>query len=163
MRITLVFVWDAGDGLLVLGYPKESYTKLTGNFFSLRALRALPLYAAGILAVDLLLLFLGYYLSKRNIIRNTEPIIASIETLSDGKPVSLSLRGELCEVAESVNKASRILGRQNEARTNWISGGFPRYTNTAFHYYGVCRTYRAKRCRQRHDPGAGRQYSSGKV
>ena len=27
-----VFVWNAADGLLVLGYPKDSYTKLTSNY-----------------------------------------------------------------------------------------------------------------------------------
>jgi len=117
-----VFVWNAEDGLLVLGYPKDSYTKLTSNYFSIQAIQTLPLYFTGMLAIDLLLLFLAYYLSKRKIIRNTEPIVGSIQTLSDGKPVSLSMRGELSEVADSVNKASRILSRQNEARANWISG-----------------------------------------
>lgn len=117
-----VFVWNAENGLLVLGYPKDSYTKLTSNYFSIRAIQTLPFYFTGMLAVDLLLLFLAYYMSKRKIIRNTEPIVDSIETLSNGKPVSLSMRGELSEVAESVNKASRILSRQNEVRADWISG-----------------------------------------
>lgn len=117
-----VFVWNTEEGLLVLGYPKDSYTKLTSNYFSIQAIRALPLYFSGMLAVDLLLLFFTYHLSKRKIIKNTEPIISSIETLSNGKPVSLSMRGELSEVAESVNKASQILSRQNEARADWISG-----------------------------------------
>ncbi|HRX58588.1 MAG TPA: HAMP domain-containing sensor histidine kinase, partial [Eubacteriales bacterium] len=117
-----VFIWNAGDGLLVLGYPKDSYTKLTSNYFSIHAIQTLPLYFSGMLAVDLLLLFLAYYFSKRKIIRNTEPIVASIEALSSGKPVSLSGCGELSDVAESVKKASRIISRQNEARANWISG-----------------------------------------
>ena len=34
----------------------------------------------------------------------------------------MSTQGELSEVADSVNKASLILSRQNEARANWISG-----------------------------------------
>lgn len=117
-----VFVWNTDSGLLVLGYPKDSYTKLTSNYFSIQAIRTLPLYFSGMLAVDLLLLFFSYHLSKRKIIKSTEPIISSIETLSNGKPVSLSISGELSEVADSVNKASKILSRQNEARANWISG-----------------------------------------
>jgi signal transduction histidine kinase len=117
-----VFVWNTDSGLLVLGYPKDSYTKLTSNYFSIQAIRTLPLYFSGMLAVDLLLLFFTYHLSKRKIIKSTEPIISSIETLSNGKPVSLSMRGELSEVAESVNKASQILSRQNEARADWING-----------------------------------------
>lgn len=72
--------------------------------------------------MDLLLLFAGYYFSKRKIIKNTEPIIAAVGTLADGKPISLHVHGELSEMAESVNKASLILSKQNEARANWISG-----------------------------------------
>lgn len=117
-----VFVWNTDSGLLVLGYPKDSYTKLISNYFSIQAIRTLPFYFSGMLAVDLLLLFFSYHLSKRKIIQSTEPIISSIETLSNGKSVSLSMRGELSEVAESVNKASQILSRQNEARADWISG-----------------------------------------
>lgn len=117
-----VFVWNTDDGLLVLGYPKDSYTKLTSNFYSIQSIKALPLFAAGMLAIDLLLLFSAYSFSKRKIIRNTGPIAAAIKALSDGKPVSLRVQGELSEVADSVNKASRILSRQNEARANWISG-----------------------------------------
>ena len=117
-----VFVWNMEAGLLVLGYPKDSYTKLTSNFFSIHAIQTLPIYITGMLAVDFLLLFLAYFFSKRKIIRNTDPIIDAIEMLSDGKPVSLSIAGDLSEIAGSINKASHILSRQNEARANWISG-----------------------------------------
>ena len=117
-----VFVRDMDNGLLVLGYPKDSFMKLTGNYFPLRAVRLFPLFVTGILAMDILLLFLVYYFSKRNISQNTEPIMTSIKGLSAGKPVALSIKGELSEIADSVNQASRILSRQNQARANWISG-----------------------------------------
>ena len=48
--------------------------------------------------------------------------MTSIKTLSTGKPVDLSIRGELSEIADSVNQASQVLSRQNQARANWISG-----------------------------------------
>ena len=48
--------------------------------------------------------------------------MASIKTLSTGKPVDLSIRGELSEIADSVNQASQVLSRQNQARANLISG-----------------------------------------
>ena len=117
-----VFVWNMDEGLLVLGYPKDSYMKLTGNYYSIEAIRKLPFYGAGMLVVDALCLFLAYYVSKRRIIQNTGPLAEAIETLADGKPASLHIDGELAEIADSVNKASRLLGRQNEARANWISG-----------------------------------------
>lgn len=117
-----VFIRNTDNGLLILGYPQNSYTKLTSNYFSIKAIRTIPIYFTIMLAIDLLLLFGVYLLSKKKIIKNTEPIIASIETLSDGHPVSLSIDGELSEIAESVNKVSRIISTQNQARANWISG-----------------------------------------
>ena len=117
-----VFVRSMDDGLLVLGYPKDSFMKLTGNYLPMRAVRIFPLFVAGILVADILLLFLVYYFSKRRISKNTEPIMTSIKTLSAGKPVNLSVHGELSEIADSVNQASQILSRQNQARANWISG-----------------------------------------
>ena len=117
-----VFVWNAADGLLVLGYPKDSYTKLTSNYYSIPALRLLPAFVLGMLGLDVLCLFFAYYFSKRRIIHNTEPIVSAVETLADGKPVSLQISGELSEIASSVSKASSMLSRQNVARANWISG-----------------------------------------
>ena len=117
-----VFVWNTNDGLLVLGYPKDSYTKLTSNYYSIAALRRLPIFVLGMLGLDVLCLFCAYYFSKRKIIRNIEPIVSAVETLGDGKPVSVYISGELSKIANSVNKASSILIRQNEARANWISG-----------------------------------------
>ena len=117
-----VFVRSMEDGLLVLGYPKDSFMKLTGNYFPIRAVRLFPLFVTGILAIDILLLFLVYYFSKRNISKNTEPIMTSIKGLSDGKPAALSIKGALSEIANSVHQASQVLSRQNQARANWISG-----------------------------------------
>ena len=117
-----VFVRNMENGLLILGYPKDSFMKLTGNYFPVRAIRLFPLFVTGILAMDILLLFLVYYFSKRKISKNTEPIMASIKTLSTGRPVTLSIQGELSEIANSVNQASQVLSRQNQARANWISG-----------------------------------------
>ena len=117
-----VFVWSTEDGLLVLGYPKNSYMKLTSNYYSMETIQKIPLYVIGMLGMDVLCLFLAYYFSKRRIIQNTEPIVSAVKTLADGKPVSLHISGELSEIASSVNKASSILNRQNEARANWISG-----------------------------------------
>lgn len=117
-----VFIRNTDDGMLILGYPKDSYMKLSSNYFSLRAIETLPFFVIGILAADFAILFLAYFFSKKKILNNTEPIITSIEELGNGKPTALTVRGELSGVADSVNKASRILSKQNQARANWISG-----------------------------------------
>lgn len=117
-----VFVWTDDAGLLVLGYPKNSYIKIIGNYYSASILERIPIFLALAGVFDLTVIFLSYFLSKRNIIKSTEPIIASVEALSSGTPVKLSIKGELSSVADSVNRASQILSRQNAARANWISG-----------------------------------------
>ena len=117
-----VFIRNTDDGMLILGYPKDSYMKLPSNYYSLRSIKTFPFFVMGILAADFTILFLAYYYSKRKILKNAEPIITSIITLGNGNPTSLSIRGELSGIADSVNKASDILSRQNQARANWISG-----------------------------------------
>lgn len=117
-----VFIRNTDDGMLVLGYPQDSYIKLPSNYYSLRSIKTFPFFVMRILAADLAILFLAYYYSKRKILKNAEPIITSIVTLGNGRPASLSMHGELSGIADSVNKASAILSRQNQARANWISG-----------------------------------------
>ena len=109
-----VFVWNTADGLLVLGYPKNSYMKLTSNYYSIAAIQRLPLFLMGMLGTDLICLFIAYYYSRRKIIRNTEPIVAAVEKLSDGKAISLHVDGELAEIAESVNTVSYTHLRAHE-------------------------------------------------
>ncbi len=117
-----VFIRCREDGLLVLGYPKGSYFKITGNYYPMDIVKIIPVFSCAMLVIDLTAMFLAYYFSRKKIIRLTEPIISAIASLSEGKPVSLSISGELSEVADSVNRASHILSRQNQARANWISG-----------------------------------------
>lgn len=117
-----VFIRNTTDGMLMLGYPKDSYTKLTSNYFSLHSIERIPFFIVSILVFDFAILFLAYFFSKRKILKNTEPIIDSIEALENGEPISVSVRGELSAVANSVNKVSLILSKQNQARANWISG-----------------------------------------
>ena len=117
-----VFVWTDENGLLVIGYPKNSYMKITSNYYPIDTVRKIPLFFLAILVFDLGVLFLAYSRSKAKISKNTEPIISSITALSEGKSINLSVNGELSEIADSINKTSDIINRQNTARANWISG-----------------------------------------
>lgn len=117
-----VFIWSDENGLLVIGYPKNSYIKITSNYYPTDVLRKIPLFFLCILVFDLAVLFLAYSHSKAKISKNTEPIISSIAALSEGKSINLDLNGELAEIADSINRASNIINRQNTARANWISG-----------------------------------------
>lgn len=118
-----VFIRNIDSGILVLGYPSDSYTKLTSNYYSMKAINRLPYTISILLVIDFILLFIIYYFSKRKIVKNTEPLITALETLSTGKTVFLSsVHGELSQIADSINKTSNILSKQNIARANWICG-----------------------------------------
>ncbi len=117
-----VFVRIHENGLLVLGYPKNSYTKLINNYYPIGIIKIIAIFFVGIFAFDFLFIFIAYYLSKSKIVKYTDPIISSIEMLSEGKPTDLCIKGELSDISNSINKASAILNSTNVARANWISG-----------------------------------------
>ena len=86
-----VFIWNTDEGLLVLGYPKDSYMKLTSNYYSIEAIQKLPFSLIGMLVLDTLCLFGAYYFSKLRIIQNPAPLVEAISTMAAGHPHSLHL------------------------------------------------------------------------
>ena len=117
-----VFVRSDESGLLVIGYPKNSYMKITSNYYSVAMVHKILLFFPAVLIFDLLILFLAYSQSNARISRHTEPLVSSITALSEGKDIHLPVKGELSKIAESINKTSDIISHQNTARANWISG-----------------------------------------
>jgi len=117
-----VFVDTNDDGLLLLGYPKDSYFKLSNNAFSINAIRKLPVFFVAILILDAFIVLLLYYRSKKRMVSNIEPILDGIESLSKGQPAVVKVGGDLEEISDGINKASQIISRQNIARANWIAG-----------------------------------------
>ena len=53
-----VFIRNTNDGMLILGYPQDSYMKLTSNYYSLHSIKTFPIFVIGILAADFAILFL---------------------------------------------------------------------------------------------------------
>lgn len=117
-----VFVQKMDQGLIVLGYPKNSFMKLSVNYFPLRAVKRFPLFLILFLAIDSFLLFLVFTLSRKKISKQIGPIIKGVQSLSKGQRVSIHLKGDLGDIAESINKTSMLIQRQNQARLNWIRG-----------------------------------------
>lgn len=117
-----VFVQSMDQGLLVLGYPKESFFKFTSNYLPASIIRSFPLFLLALFCLDLLILFIVYSVSKQKIVKNTQPILDGIEKLAHGKPVTTEAKGDLWPIAQQLNQASKRLVAQNEARANWIHG-----------------------------------------
>ncbi len=124
------FTWENPNGLLVLGFPKDSYMRLGDKYYSIPVLQktitqALPL----MLVFSLLAVMVIYIISGTLMMRPVKNVVAGLDALSRDCPVSLKEKGAFSEVFASINQTSAILSQKNEAlkkkdnaRANWIAG-----------------------------------------
>lgn len=123
-----VFVWTVDEELVVVGYPKESLVKylhvLPQHWVASLPLRLLVLLAGNIVLALVLSLIIGSLL-----IRSIRPLTQGIQHLAEGREVHVEPKGVLAHLAESLNRASRLLKQKSdslkmrdEARSNWIAG-----------------------------------------
>ena len=117
-----VFTWKQENDLLVLGYPKNSYSKFVTNYLPLSAMQKTPVILFIMLVSNVTILFIVYYLSKRNVMLKVAPILNGLDKLSHGETVVLNINGELEDIGKRINETSLQLDKQNKARANWISG-----------------------------------------
>lgn len=123
------FTGEAPNGLLVLGYPKNSFWKHTRASWDYGFIANLPKNTMILLAVNIALIFLIYALANSKLLRSIGPVTNGIQELSRGGSVCLKEKGVLSELAENINKTSDILQKQawqlrkkETARANWIAG-----------------------------------------
>ncbi len=123
-----VNVWQHSDGLFVLGSAKGSMWKYNLEYsqkFMDSALAWIPamLIFNGIAAVLLALLF------GLRLLHSLKPLAKGIEDMAEKRPVTLSTRGLLGDLADGINQTSAQLTRQeaelsqrDNARAAWIAG-----------------------------------------
>lgn len=92
------------------------------NYLPLSAIQKTPFLLLIMLVSNIAILFIVYYLSKRNVMLKISPILNGIDKLSNGETVTLNINGELEEIGNRINETSLQLKKQNQARANWISG-----------------------------------------
>ena len=116
-----VYVWEHPSGLFVVGYPPNSMQKhnisvdasyLSTNIFGLLAA----------FIVNVLLMLLLFWHSTHKVEKAVRPILTGINTMTQGKPVTLEERGELAEVNAELNRAGEQLQKKDTARAEWING-----------------------------------------
>ena len=116
-----VFVSNQPYGLLVVGYPQDSFWKLsaykTSDSIKIDIFGLVTLFLLNIIIV--LILFIH---NNRKIEKSIKPILTGIEEISSGKKTQLVERGELAEINAKLNKVAKTLQRRDRARANWISG-----------------------------------------
>ena len=123
------FTGESEHGLMVLGYPKDSFWKLIRPTWEYSLIANMPKIALTVLAVNLALLFLISFIADSRLLRSVKPFVGGIRALSSGEAVQIKEKGLLSEIAVNINEASRILQTQKEelekkenARANWIAG-----------------------------------------
>lgn len=113
---------DNNKGILVLGYPKDSYAKLPTSTFPIEFLRNLPINIMYYLLFNLIIVFLIYMVSKRKLLKSIEPVANAICKISNGEEVQLKEKGDLLDIKIAVNKTSQYLRERDSMRVNWITG-----------------------------------------
>ena len=116
-----VFVSNQSDKLLVIGYPKDSFWKIsaykTSASIKIDILGLVSLFLLNIVIV--LILFIH---NSRKVEKSIKPILTGIEEISAGKNTQLVEHGELAEINTKLNKVAITLQQRDMARANWISG-----------------------------------------
>lgn len=123
------FTGESENGLMVLGYPKDSFWKLIRPTWEYSLIANMPKIALTVLVVNLALLFLILFIADSRLLRSVKPFVGGIQALSSGEAVQIKEKGLLSEIAVNINETSRILQMQKEelekketARANWIAG-----------------------------------------
>ncbi len=123
------FTGESESGIMVLGYPKDSYWKHMWPSWDYQVIAHLPQTVLAILACNVTLIFFIYMIANAKLLKSVNPIANGIQNLSTERPVYIKEKGVLSELATSINRTSDILQTQSRqlqkretARANWIAG-----------------------------------------
>lgn len=123
------FTGEAENGLVVLGYPKESFWKHMWPSWDYNLIANLPKTVLSVLVINIALIFIIYVIANSKLLKSVKPIVSGIQALSTNEEVYIREKGLLSELAVNINKTSNILQTQSRqlrkretARANWIAG-----------------------------------------
>lgn len=123
------FTGEAENGLVVLGYPKDSFWKHMWPSWDYNLIANLPKTVLSVLAINIALIFIIYMIANFKLLKSVKPIVSGIQALSTNGEVHIREKGLLSELAVNINKTSDILQTQSRqlrkketARANWIAG-----------------------------------------
>lgn len=123
------FTGGSENGLMILGYPKDSYWKHMWPSWDYQFIANLPKTVLIVLALNILIIFLIYVAANAKLLKSVKPITDGIQALPTGQPVALKEKGVLSEISANINRTSAVLQSQNyqikkkeTARANWIAG-----------------------------------------
>ncbi len=117
------------NGVVVLGFPKDSFWKHTRASWDYSLIANLPQTVLYVLLVNVVLILVIYVIANMKLLKSVKPITKGIQDLSAGERVHIPETGVLSEISANINHTSDILQKQQEqlrkketARANWIAG-----------------------------------------
>lgn len=123
------FTGECKNGLVVLGFPKDSFWKHMYPSWDKDLITKLPLRILQVVFANILLLLIIYITANIKLLKSVKPVTNGINALPEGEPVYIKEKGLFSELAASINKTSEILQSQKyhlqkkeTARANWIAG-----------------------------------------
>ncbi|WP_195420869.1 sensor histidine kinase [Faecalicatena contorta] len=123
------FTGEAENGLVVLGYPKDSFWKHMWSSWDYQLIANLPKTVFSVLIINVIVIFIIYIMANTKLLKSVKPITKGIQDLSAGEPVQIKESGLLSEISANINRTSDILQGQKTqlrkketARANWIAG-----------------------------------------
>ena len=116
-----VFIQEHSAGLLVIGCEPNSITKY--NFsIDINYIHSLIVGIFLMICFNILLIFILFWRNTHRIEKSIVPIIDGIDSIAQGKPITLSETGELSSINAELNKAGKHLLQKEQARAEWING-----------------------------------------
>ena len=116
-----VFIQEHSAGLLVIGCEPNSITKY--NFsIDINYIHSLIVGIFLMICFNILLIFILFWRNTHKIEKSIVPIIDGIDSIAQGKPLTLSETGELSSINAELNKAGKHLLQKEQARAEWING-----------------------------------------
>lgn len=123
------FTGEVENGLVVLGYPKDSFWKHMWPSWDYNLIANLPKTFLSVFAINVAFIFIIYVIANSKLLKSVKPIVGGIQALSTNEEVHIREKGLLSELAVNINKTSDILQTQSRqlrkretARANWIAG-----------------------------------------
>lgn len=117
------------NGIIVLGYPKDSFWKHMQASWNYSLVAHLPQIVFIVFTVNIAVILLIYVIANMKFLKPVKPITKGIQDLSIGESVHIPENGLLSDISANINRASDILQQQQQqlrkketARANWIAG-----------------------------------------
>ena len=123
------YTGETKNGIVVLGYPKDSFWKHTRASWNYNFFAHLPQIVFIVLAVNIAVILLIYVIANMRFLKPVKPITKGIQDLSIEEHVHIPEKGMLSDISANINRTSNILQEQRQqlrkketARANWIAG-----------------------------------------